>query len=203
MTDRMSTEPQPLTAEEAFIAAINAPSATGRGLAVPHYRDGERIWAAVRPYLDAARAVPALDATAWRRTNEQEGHPDLPKALLYDPLSGDGDFQYMSLEDRLDRLAEHHRSLGFHDGYAARSVPSLDAERLAWAIRVEFAANRAVAPPGADMEMANRIAAYVLNDDPTITPPLPHGDHPNDSYRYEGCPGCEALSDQQSKGETE
>jgi len=33
--------------EAAFIEAVNAPSLTGRGIAVPHYRDVEAIWSAL------------------------------------------------------------------------------------------------------------------------------------------------------------
>jgi hypothetical protein len=57
------------------------------------------------------------DITAWQRTNEQEPTPALPRELLYDPITGDGDFQYLSLEDRLKRLFAHHRQAGFSEGF--------------------------------------------------------------------------------------
>jgi hypothetical protein len=44
----------PVAAEKAFIEAVNARSATGEGVAVPHIRDIDRIWDAIKPYLAAS-----------------------------------------------------------------------------------------------------------------------------------------------------
>jgi hypothetical protein len=104
----------------------------------PNHSEGCTLRAA----LGGAPRVPA-PAETWRRTNDREAHPDLPKSLLYDPLTGDSDFQYLTLEERLDRLAQYHRSEGFIDGYEERrkEVPApadgLDVERLARAYAKE------------------------------------------------------------------
>jgi hypothetical protein len=63
----------------------------------------------------------------WKRTNDQEPTPDLPHDLLYHPLTGDGDFQWLSLEDRLKELLAYHRSLGFSDGFHAGRSAAMDA----------------------------------------------------------------------------
>lgn len=63
----------------------------------------------------------------WKRTNDWEPTPDLPYDLLHHPLTGDSDFQWMPLEDRLKELLAYHRSLGFSDGFHAGRKAAMDA----------------------------------------------------------------------------
>src|SRR5690348_12159026 len=79
----------------------------------------------VRRDRNAARIV-AIEqearsaAATWQRRDDHEAHPaGLPDSLLYDPLSGDGDFRCLRLADRVERVGENGRSRGFGEGYQA------------------------------------------------------------------------------------
>jgi len=75
-------------AEDAFAAAVNAPSATGRGIAVPHYRDAERIWQAIAPFLvieaEAAAGPQPPSCTMREFTITDEDDPSVQHEGVYE-----------------------------------------------------------------------------------------------------------------------
>lgn len=62
----------------------------------------------------------------WRRTNDQEPSPELPPELLYHPLTGDSDFQYLPLEARIAELIQYARSEGFREGFSAGRTSAMN-----------------------------------------------------------------------------
>jgi hypothetical protein len=51
--------------------------------------------------------------------------------LRYDPMTGDADFAYLPLADRIQRLMDHARSEGFRAGYVEAAARVAESEAAA------------------------------------------------------------------------
>jgi hypothetical protein len=122
--------------EAAFIRAVNAPSATGRGIAVPHYRDVERIWRAMCAALSGqqSKGEPQLLAALENDIRELRGaNPgELAARLIERGWTLDAARAVPALERCAPYGNPHPNGEPCPDciayGYAARAVPALDAE---------------------------------------------------------------------------